>query len=153
MDAAQAISELMEVSTQVTAAVVLGSDGAVLASSSAEPAQADALAGTARELVRAASELGGGREVTRVEVELGDGAVFVLGEGGRTVAARTGPEPSAGLVVYDLRTCLRSIEEPPKRKRAARKKKEAASEPEEPGEPASSAADEGNASSETGESG
>ena len=150
MDAAQAISELMEVSTQVTAAVVLGSDGAVLASSSAEPAQADALAGTARELVRAASELGGGREVTRVEVELGDGAVFVLGESGQTVAARTGPEPSAGLVVYDLRSCLRSIEEPPKRKRAARRKKEAASEPE---EPASSAVDEGNASGETGETG
>jgi predicted regulator of Ras-like GTPase activity (Roadblock/LC7/MglB family) len=150
MDAAQAISELMEVSTQVTAAVVLGSDGTVLASSTEQPARADALAGSARELVRAAAELGGGREVTRVEVELRGGAVFVLGEGGRTVAARTGPEPSAGLVVYDLRTCLRSIEEPPKRKRAARKKKESASEPEEPAEQPPTAGED-NASTETGE--
>jgi hypothetical protein len=56
--------------------------------------------------------------VTRVEVELAGGAVFVLSEGGRTIAATTSPQPTAGLVVYDLRTCLQSIDDvKPKRQR------------------------------------
>jgi predicted regulator of Ras-like GTPase activity (Roadblock/LC7/MglB family) len=124
MDAAQALTELMQLSTQVEAAVVLGSDGAVIASSPDASAIAETLAGTALELVGAAFELGSKQEVTRVEVELADGAIFVLSEGGRTAAAKTGPEPSAGLVVYDLRTCLRSIEDEPKRKRTPRKAKD-----------------------------
>ena len=83
------------------------------------------LASTALELVGAASELGSEQEVSRVEVELEEGALFVVREGGHTIAARTGPEPTAGLVVYDLRTCLRSIDAPaPKKKRATRAKKE-----------------------------
>ena len=66
--------------------------------------------------------------MTRVEVELAHGAVFVVSEGGRTIAATTGPEPTTGLVVYDLRTCLQSIEEAkPKRQR---KPKEPDAEPE-----------------------
>jgi hypothetical protein len=56
--------------------------------------------------------------VTRVEVELEEGAFFVLREGGRTIAATTGPGSTAGLVVYDLRTCLGSIDDAkPKRQR------------------------------------
>jgi len=126
MDAAQAITELMQISTQVEAAVALGADGAVVASAPEGSSMVAALASAATELVAAASELGSGKEATRVEIELAGGAVFVLSEGGRTVAATTGPEPSAGLVVYDLRTCLRSIEDEPKRKRAPRKSKKAA---------------------------
>jgi len=123
MDAAQALTELMQLSTQVETAVVLGADGTALASSPEGSAAASALAASAHELLSAASDLGSKQEVTRVEVELADGAVFVVSEGGRTVAARTSPEPAAGLVVYDLRTCLRSIEDEPKKKRTARKSK------------------------------
>ena len=44
--------------------------------------------------------------------------VFVVRDGDRVAAATTVPEPTAGLVLYDLRTCLRRIEEPaPKRRR------------------------------------
>ena len=36
------------------------------------------------------------------------------------IAATTTPEPTVGLVFYDLKTCLRSIEAPkPKRRRRA----------------------------------
>jgi hypothetical protein len=50
-------------------------------------------------------------------------------EGGRTVAATTGPKPTSGLVVYDLRTCVQAIEPAaPKRKRAPRKPKGEAAE-------------------------
>jgi predicted regulator of Ras-like GTPase activity (Roadblock/LC7/MglB family) len=123
MDAAQALRELMEVSSQVSAAVVLDADGAVLAS--APESAGEALAASTKELVEAASGLGAdGRDVTRVEVELGEGAFFVVREGGRTVGATTGPKPTSGLVVYDLRTCAQAIRtEEPKRRRAPRKPK------------------------------
>ena len=126
MDAAQALLELTELSSQVEAAVVLGADGSVLASTHEDPAKAAALASSTLELVAEAFTLyTQPLEVTRVEVELEDGAVFVLRDGGRTIAATTGPDPTSGLVVYDLRTCLRELDEPePKRKRASRKVKE-----------------------------
>jgi predicted regulator of Ras-like GTPase activity (Roadblock/LC7/MglB family) len=121
MDAKQALAELVELSSQVRSAVVLGSDGAVLASTSDDPAAAESLARIGLELVDAARELhAGDDDVTRVEVDLEDGALFVVRGGGRTVAATTGPEPTAGLVVYDLRTCLDRIDEEPKPKRRRR---------------------------------
>ena len=130
MDAAQALAELMKLSSQVDAAAVLGAEGGVEAAS--PDGEGERLARLAGELTAAAREIGGHDEVTRVEVELAEGAVFVLAEGGRTVVARTGPEPSAGLVVYDLRTCLRAIvdEEPKPKPRKIRRSKEPASEEE-----------------------
>jgi hypothetical protein len=127
MDAAQALQELTELSSQVTAAVVLADDGGVVASTDEDPVATAALAGATMELLGAAAELTTpARDVTRVEVELAEGALFVLREGGHTVAARTEPEPTSGLVVYDLRTCLQRLaEEKPKRKRAPRKKADA----------------------------
>ncbi|MDH4103090.1 MAG: roadblock/LC7 domain-containing protein [Thermoleophilia bacterium] len=126
MDAAEAIRELTELSSQIEFAVVLGADGSVLASTQEDFAKATALASSTLELVAAAFDLNTQRlEVTRVEVELEDGALFVLRDSGRTIAATTGPDPTSGLVVYDLRTCLQGIaEEPKKKRRTARKAKE-----------------------------
>jgi hypothetical protein len=126
MDAAQALRELMEISSVITAAVVLDGEGAILASA---PEEAGArLARSAQELVAAAADVGAdGQDVTRVEVELGEGAFFVVREGGRTVAATTGPNPTSGLVVYDLRTCAQAIPAAePKKRRSPRKPKESA---------------------------
>ena len=64
--------------------------------------------------------------MTRVEVELEEGAVFVVRDGGHTVAATTGPNPTSGLVVYDLRTCAQAITAPEPKKRRTRKPKEEA---------------------------
>ncbi|HXG75701.1 MAG TPA: hypothetical protein VNJ53_03935 [Gaiellaceae bacterium] len=82
------------------------------------------------ELLAVAGELHAGvGEVVRVEVELAEGGLFVLREGGLTAAAVTGPRPTAGLVVYDLRTCLRGIEAPAaKTGRGRRRKHEEAAE-------------------------
>ncbi len=125
MDATQALGELMELSSQITAAVVLDGDGAVLASSSDD---SGSLAASTLELVAAAADLGSdNRDVTRVEVELDEGAIFVVREGDHTVAATTGPSPTSGLVVYDLRTCAQAITAEPK-KRRTRKPKEPSSE-------------------------
>lgn len=129
MDATQALAELMELSSQIASAIVLDADGAVLAASPQDPAASAALAASSLELVAAAADLGTeGRDVTRVEVELDEGAFFVMREGGHTVAATTGPNPTSGLVVYDLRTCAQSIQPPEaKKRRSTRKPKEESS--------------------------
>ena len=127
MDAAQALGELMELSSQITAAVVLGADGAVVAAS-ADGTAASGLAAATQELVGAAADLGaGGPEVTRVEVELDNGAVFVVREGDHTIGAITGPNPTSGLVVYDLRTCAQAITPAEPKRRRARKPKDESS--------------------------
>ena len=123
MDAAQALAELTELSSQVVRAVVLRADGSVLAATPDDAAASAPLAAAALAVIATAFELRSTpQEVTRVEVELEEGALFVLREGGRTIAAVTGPQPTAGLVVYDLRTCLERITEPDKPKRRSRAK-------------------------------
>jgi len=123
MDATQALAELAELSSQVDRAVVLNAKGSVLASAGSE---GEALSRSALDLLAAAGELHpSAGEVTRAEVELAEGGLFVLREGGRTIAATTGPNPTSGLVAYDLRTCLQGIdEEKAKRRRTTRKPKE-----------------------------
>ena len=79
MDAAQAIGELMELSSQITAAIALGEDGSVLASSTDDQAAVASMSSSTLDLVSAAADLGpDGGEVTRVEVELEEGAFFVV---------------------------------------------------------------------------
>ncbi|HUF01948.1 MAG TPA: roadblock/LC7 domain-containing protein [Gaiellaceae bacterium] len=127
MDAAQALAELTELSSQVEGAAVLRADGSVLASTEDDPQATERLMRAGLDLVTAAFELNTSpQEVIRVDVELADGSLFVIREGGRTIAATTGPQPTTGLVVYDLRTCLQRIREDPepKRKRTTRKPKE-----------------------------
>lgn len=127
MDAAQALDELRELSSQVEVAVVLQPDGTVLAATTDDAERSSSVARAALDLVTAASDLhGSDRDVSRVDVELAEGALFVLREAGRTIAATTGPDPTTGLVVYDLRTCLRRIDEDakPKRRRPPRRPKE-----------------------------
>ncbi|HWQ24597.1 MAG TPA: hypothetical protein VNK94_10875 [Gaiellaceae bacterium] len=116
MDASQALAELTELSSQVKRAVVLDASGAILGATDADAAAAEELAQAALDLVGAAGDVHASPdEVARVEVELAAGGLFVLREGGLTIAATTGPRPTSGLVAYDLRTCLRAID-PPARK-------------------------------------
>jgi hypothetical protein len=123
MDAAQALAELTDLSSQVVRAVILEQGGEVLGATDDDAVEAEALAGAALALVAAASDLSSaGGDVGRVEVELAEGGLFVLREGGRTIAATTVPGPTAGLVAYDLRTCLHALEQKPKRRRATKAK-------------------------------
>lgn len=126
MDAKQALAELVELSSQVRAAVVLDEDGTALAATPDDSEATERLRASARELLDAARDLHtGDQDVTRVEVELEEGALFVVTSGGRAAAATTGPQPTSGLVVYDLRTCLDRIDEAkPKRRRKAGAPKE-----------------------------
>jgi predicted regulator of Ras-like GTPase activity (Roadblock/LC7/MglB family) len=111
MDPEAALAELTELSAQVETAAVLAADGSVVAAT-VSPERAAALAVAAGRLGDAAAAVRpGGPAISRVEVRLPEGSAFLVDEGGRRIVATTVPEPTAGLVVYDLRTCLRRIAE------------------------------------------
>jgi predicted regulator of Ras-like GTPase activity (Roadblock/LC7/MglB family) len=124
MDAAQALQELTELSSQVERAVVLDAKDAVLGSTTPDDRATQALARAALDLVAAAGELQPSGEVTLAEVELAEGGLFVLRDGKHAIAATTGPSPTAGLVVYDLRTCLRALDQPAPKRRRTKKAEE-----------------------------
>ena len=116
--AEKALTELRDISVQVKAAVLLDSTGQVLASTLGEE-KAERLASAAKllleqaEVVRAEGEA----RLTQLEVAMREGSVFVVRDDEQVLAATTGPEPTAGLVFYDLRAALRAAAEAPKPKR------------------------------------
>ena len=120
MDAAQAIADLTEISPQIREVAVVGSGGA-LVGSNAPAGAAERLAAAAARLVDEAERLR--PDVAQIEAATVNGSVFVVRDAGRLIAATTTPEPTVGLVFYDLKTCLRSVDEaPPKKRRAPAKK-------------------------------
>ena len=126
MDAAQALADLTEISSQIEAAVLFDADGAVEGSTLPDEATAQRLAEAgARLLERAEAVRSEDVGVTQVEAALAEGCVFVVRDGDRRIAATTVANPTVGLVFYDLKSCLRdSAPEKPKRKRTTRKKDE-----------------------------
>ena len=112
MDAAQALADLTEVSSQIEGAVFARADGTLLASTFPS-GRGERVGSTAIELLRAAESAPAAenRTLAHVVATLATGAVFVVRSGERLVAAVTGRDPTVGLVVYDLRTCLRLAEE------------------------------------------
>jgi predicted regulator of Ras-like GTPase activity (Roadblock/LC7/MglB family) len=123
MDAAQALADLTEISSQIEAAVLFDEQGEVQASTLAD-VPARALARAAADLLeRAAAFRSDSVEVTQLEVSTRDGSVFVVRADPYRIAATTGPDPTVGLVFYDLKSCLRGAAaaaepEKPKRRRA-----------------------------------
>ena len=114
MDAAQALADLTEISSQIEAArrprrrrrgrsPRRSTDAAPPSASRARRHRA------ARRPCGALAGDGGG-EPAQLEAALGDGSVFVVRDGEtRRSPPRRGPEPTVGLVFYDLKSCLRSV--------------------------------------------
>jgi predicted regulator of Ras-like GTPase activity (Roadblock/LC7/MglB family) len=128
MDAQQALADLTEISSQIEAAVVFDDKGKVVGATLTD---ADAFAQAAADLLAAAEELKGSSPLTQLEIATGDGSVFVVREGKTTIAATTAPAPTVGLVFYDLKSALRSVNAKPKPKprQTATAKKPAAKKP------------------------
>ena len=128
MDAAGALADLTEISSQVERAAIVGADGAVLGSTFDDEERAKRFVEGAQRLVEAAETVREARGLSglgQLEAATVGGSVFVVRDGERLIAATTKPEPTVGLVFYDLKHCLRSVEEAPKpkpRRRAATKK-------------------------------
>jgi predicted regulator of Ras-like GTPase activity (Roadblock/LC7/MglB family) len=128
MDAAQALADLTEISSQIESAVIASHKGAVLASTFGDDAKGKDVAALALELLAAAEEARGeGEPLVQLEAATRQGSVFVVRDERNVAAAITTPKPTVGLVFYDLRTCLRLLEqeqEATKPARRPRKKKE-----------------------------
>jgi predicted regulator of Ras-like GTPase activity (Roadblock/LC7/MglB family) len=118
MDADQAIADLTEISPQVKEVVVVNADGSI-GGANVPTERSEAIAGVAQKLLA-----GAGDRVAQLEAATSHGSVFVVRDGDRVIAATTAPEPTVGLVFYDLKTCLRSIDEPKPVRRRTRKKED-----------------------------
>ena len=115
MDAAQALADLTEISSQVVQVAIVDRDGSVLATTIPDPARAERFIVGIGKLLDEADALRQVRGLTwlsQLEAATLDGSVFVVRRDGRMIAATTRPDPTVGLVLYDLKHCLRSIEEP-----------------------------------------
>jgi hypothetical protein len=110
VDAAQTLADLTEVSSQIRAAVLATGEGKVLGST---VENGERFASAALELLRAADEGRGegAGELVQLEATMPDASVFVVRDGTHFVAAVTSARPTVGLVFYDLRTCLRVLEQ------------------------------------------
>ena len=133
MDAAAALERLREISSQVRAAVIFERGGKVVGSTFADDQRAKDVAEEAEALLTEAEQRrdagGEAAEFAQLEVALQGGSVFVVRDGDRLIAATTQPEPTVGLVFYDLKSCLRGLAQEPEakpkpRRRTATKKKD-----------------------------
>jgi predicted regulator of Ras-like GTPase activity (Roadblock/LC7/MglB family) len=123
--AEKALTELRDISSQIRAAVLFDAEGKVLASTLPDE-QGERLASAAKLLLEQAEVVRGDADakLTQLEAATPEGSVFVVREGAQVLAATTGPQPTAGLVFYDLRAAVRATAtvEKPKRRRAPAKK-------------------------------
>ena len=115
-----ALAELTEISSQIESAVLFGADGKVVAATVPDD-RAERVGAGAKALLEQAGQIGEG-ELTQIEASTGDGSLFVVKDGPTMIAASTSAEPTAGLVFYDLKSCLRAVAEPPAKKPAAKPK-------------------------------
>ena len=116
MDAAQALADLTEISSQVVHVAIVDEEGAILASTIPDPGRAERFLDGVRRLLEEADGVRQSRglsDLSQLEAATLDGSVFVVRREGRMIAATTRPDPTVGLVFYDLKHCLRSIDAPP----------------------------------------
>jgi predicted regulator of Ras-like GTPase activity (Roadblock/LC7/MglB family) len=133
MDAPQALADLTEISSQVIDVAIVDADGSIMATTADDPARAERFVAGVVQLVAQADALREARglaDLAQLEAATLDGSVFVVRRDGRMIAATTRPDPTVGLVFYDLKHCLRSIEDGPvesaRKPRSTRKKSDAA---------------------------
>ena len=116
MDAAQALADLTEISSQVAQVVILDRDDSILATTARDPGRADRFVAAVRKLLEQADRLALARglpELSQLEASTLDGSVFAVRRDGRLIVATTRSDPTVGLIFYDLKHCLGSIDDAP----------------------------------------
>jgi predicted regulator of Ras-like GTPase activity (Roadblock/LC7/MglB family) len=112
MDAAQALRELTEISSQIEAACLFDSNGTEIASTLSDRAEfVDASRALLAEAVSTPRDAEAG-PLVQFEAATPEGSVFLVLDGEHAVAAVTKAEPTVGLVFYDLKSCLRALTAP-----------------------------------------
>jgi predicted regulator of Ras-like GTPase activity (Roadblock/LC7/MglB family) len=113
MDGHEALADLKQISVQIEAAVIADHAGAVVACSPDEVATGELLSRLAREIWEAAdiSRRDLGRDaLTQVELSTAQGSVFVVRDERHVLLATTAPDPTVGLVFYDLKSALHALD-------------------------------------------
>ncbi len=111
MEAAEALAELKDLSTQIEVVALANRSGDLVASTMQGQA-AVKLARLAADIVSQADQVRGdlGREpLAQLQAATPDGCLFVVLDGDRLAVATTGPDPTVGLIFYDLKTLLRQL--------------------------------------------
>ena len=108
MTGEQALAELLDVSEDVVAAVILDADGRPKAATVGD-AEAAKAAEIAAAMLAYGDALRSGVSAARLQAVTADGNVFVLRDGSAAIVAATGRDSIAGLVLHDLRTTLRKV--------------------------------------------
>jgi predicted regulator of Ras-like GTPase activity (Roadblock/LC7/MglB family) len=114
MDAAQALADLTEISSQVNQVAILDRDGTLLAASARDPIRAERFVAALTPLLEEADRLARSRglpELTQLEVSTLEGSVFAVRQDDRLIAATTRTDPTVGLIFYDLKHCLGAIDD------------------------------------------
>ena len=121
MDAAQALADLTEISSQVAQVAIVDQDGRVLAATGDDDARTgrfvEAVAGSSTRPSSSGSR-GASPSSSQLEVSTLDGSVFAVRRDGRLIVATTRPDPTVGLIFYDLKHCLGAIDDGARRGRA-----------------------------------
>jgi len=133
MDAAQALADLTEISSQVVHVAVLDDAGGVLATTIADEGRAARFVQGVTTLLAEAEALRQSRglpSLSQLEAATLEGSVFIVRRdeatsGAHVIAATTRPDPTVGLVFYDLKHCLRAIGDPSGNGRRRRTRKAA----------------------------
>jgi predicted regulator of Ras-like GTPase activity (Roadblock/LC7/MglB family) len=111
MEAAQALRELTEISSQIEAACLFDAQGQTIAGTLPEGPVSDRFVAAARKLLDECDAVAhdpATGPLHQLEAATLGGSVFVVRDAELAVAAVTRPEPTSGLVFYDLKSCLRA---------------------------------------------
>jgi len=113
MDAVQALADLTEISSQVEQVAIVDRDGSILATTARDTVRGERFVSAVRTLLDEADRLASARglpELTQLEASTHDGSVFAVRRDGRLIVATTRADPTVGLIFYDLKHCLGSID-------------------------------------------
>ena len=114
VDAAQALADLTEISSQVVHVAIVDGEGTVLATTIADAGRTARFVQGVATLLEEADTLRQTRglpSLSQLEAATLEGSVFVVRRDDRIIAATTRPDPTVGLVFYDLKHCLHSIDD------------------------------------------
>lgn len=110
MEAARALADLVEISPQIEAAVVVSGGGELAGSVGVPEPRAGLLARAVRELLDGAAAFRGDQgRVTQLHAELAGGDVFAVAAEKRAIVAVARGRATPGLVFYDLKRCLAAV--------------------------------------------
>ncbi|MGA9762839.1 MAG: hypothetical protein WBQ14_10480 [Gaiellaceae bacterium] len=119
MDAGQALSELTAISSQIELALIFDARGELVEATLSDRQKAESLAFAAAALLACTVQVGGPEREEPIQVELTypEGSLLLVREGDLRIMALTPPDPIAGLAFFELRACLRKLDEVRPRRR------------------------------------